>query len=110
MNSINYFIRKIYILFNNIFNIKENFQDLNYNQYYELQNHLVNVEKIINKLVAQNINLGENNYNSKNTIHIEDRKENEDIIYSINSNNNFEPIEKRNNKIKVYKMVKKKFE
>ena len=107
MNSINYFIRKIYILFNNIFNIKENFQDLNYNQYYELQNHLVNVEKIINKLVAQNINLGENNYNSKNTIHIEDRKENEDIIYSINSNNNFEPIEKRNNKIKVYKMVKK---
>ncbi len=107
MNSINYFIRKIYILFNNIFNIKENFQDLNYNQYYELQKHLVKVEKIINKFVAQNINLGENDYNNKNITHIEDRKENEDILNSINSNNNFQPIEKRNNKIKVYKMLKK---
>jgi hypothetical protein len=107
MNSINYFIRKIYILFNRIFNIKENFQDLNYNQYYELQKHLVKVEKIINKFVAQNFNLGENDYNNKMITPLEDRKENEDILNSINSNNNFEPIEKRNNKIKVYKMVKK---
>ena len=107
MNSINYFIRKIYILFNNIFNIKENFQDLNYNQYYELQKHLVKVEKIINKFVAQNFNLGENDYNNKMITPLEDRKENEDILNSINSNNNFEPIAKRNNKIKVYKMVKK---
>jgi hypothetical protein len=107
MNSINYFIRKIYILFNRIFNIKENFQDLNYNQYYELQKHLVKVEKIINKFVAQNIKLDEDDYNNKNNAPLEDRKENEDILNSINSNNNYEPIENRNNKIKVYKMVKK---
>jgi len=106
MNSINYFIRKMYNLFNNIYDIKENFLDLNYNQHFELQNHLAKLERIINKFVAQNINPVKLDIEEKIPPIIDNRKENEDNFNSFYSEINFEPRQKRINKIKVYKKNK----
>ena len=105
MNSINFFIRKIYKLFNNIYDIKENYIDLNYNQHFELQKHLVKLEKIINKFVTQNIN-PINLDIEKKIPSIINKRENEDNFNSFYSEINFEPRQKRNNKIKVYKKNK----
>ena len=105
MNSINFFIRKIYKLFNNIYDIKEKFIDLNYNQHFELQKHLTKLEKIINKFVTQNISPIKLDIEKK-IPSIINRKENEDNFNSFYSEINFEPKQKSSNKIKVYKKNK----
>ena len=61
MSTINNFIRKMYMIFNDIIGQKEEFIDLNCNQYKELQNHLANIENIINNIVVNNLN--ENKFN-----------------------------------------------
>ena len=108
MNSINFFIRKMYNLFNNIYDANENFIDLNYDQYFELQNHLVKLEKIINKFVTKNRNPVKLDIENKIPSIIDNRKEkeNEDNFNSFYSEINFEPKQKRTNKIKVYKKNK----
>ena len=89
MNTINYFIRKMYILFNNIIEQKENFNDLNCNQHYELQKHLIKIENIINNLFIQNINMNKDKYylDNKNTINIDKKNdyEYEESLSGINS-------------------------
>ena len=105
MSSINFFIRKMYQLFNNIYDIKENYIDLNYNQHFELQKHLVKLEKIINKFVTQNTNPIKLDIEKK-IPSIINRKENEDNFNSFYSEINFEPRPKKKNKIKVYKKNK----
>ena len=68
MNSINYFIRKMYILFNNILEKKEIFNDLNSNQNIELKMHLIKIENIINNLLKKKIDNEKFELNNKNTI------------------------------------------
>ena len=54
MYSINYFIKKMYSLFQN-FGCEQNFENLKFEQYNELQQHLNNIENITNDLYIQNI-------------------------------------------------------
>lgn len=91
MYSINHFIKKMNSLFPNLEN-KKNFEDLNYEQYNELQNNLNNIENIVNDLYIQNI-----------------KKTN----YSLNDNSLSDIIStteyttKRKKKQKMHKIIKK---
>ena len=64
------------------------------------------MEKIINKFVTKNINSLKLGIENKIPTINDNRKENEDNFNSFYSEINFEPKEKRNSKIKVYKKNK----
>ena len=104
MNTINYFIRKMYISFNNEIEQKEDFNDLNYNQHYELQNHLIKIENMINNMILQNKNIEKFKIRNKNKINIDKNNEfeKEEIINETNSVMGYDI-----DKIKVKKVFKK---
>ena len=94
MYSINYFIKKMYDLFQN-FGKKQNFESLKFEQYNELQQHLNNIENIINDLFIQNIKKDNYSLNSLNGNSISD------IISTI------EYTKKGKKKPKIHKIIKK---
>ena len=91
----------MYILFNNIIEQKEEFIDLNYNQHYELQKHLIKIENIINNILLHNKNNSKNELRNKNTINID-----KNINYEKQKNEiRFKPkIGENNDKIRFQKI------
>ena len=83
MNIINYFIRKMYILFNNIFEEKEKFNDLNYTQHFELQKHLIKIENIVNDFFTKNIKKDIYDFNKRNIMIVDNKNENDESISCI---------------------------
>ena len=94
MFSINNFIKKMYGLLQN-FGKEQNFESLKFEQYNELQEHLKNIENIINDLFIQNIKKVNYSLNSLNGNSISD------IISTI------EYTKKGKKKPKIHKIIKK---
>ena len=94
MFSINNFIKKMYGLLQN-FGKEQNFESLKFEQYNELQQHLKNIENIINDLFIQNIKKVNYSLNSLNGNSISD------IISTI------EYTKKGKKKPKIHKIIKK---
>ena len=94
----------MYISFNNEIEQKEDFNDLNYNQHYELQNHLIKIENMINNMILQNKNIEKFKIRNKNKINIDKNNEfeKEEIINETNSVMGYDI-----DKIKVKKVFKK---